>query len=230
MQIADGIHAIDFDGRVWAYVLRDDGGLMLIDAGIHGRLALLRASLESNAYRLADVTRVVLTHFHSDHIGMAAELRELSGAQIIAHEADAQTIRGLEPAPDPDLSDAEKQIFGEMTGGMPDAPPSAVDREVTDGDLIDGASRATVVHVSGHTAGSIAVHLPERGIIFTGDAAAAIGDRPRVGFFNVGRARAASSFVRLAQLDAETACFGHGPPLVGGAGPLMRRAAERLGG
>lgn len=230
MQIADGIHAIDFDGRVWAYVLRDDDGLVLIDAGIHGRLSLLRSFLDSNGGQLTDVTRIVLTHFHSDHMGTAAELRELTGAQIIAHAADASVIRGLEPVPDPDLSDAEKQIFEQMTGGMPDAPPCAIDREVSDGDAIDEASCAIVVHVPGHTDGSIAVHLPERGIIFTGDAAAAIGDRPRVGFFNVDRARAATSFVRLAQLDAEVACFGHGPPLVGGAGPRMRRAADRLAG
>lgn len=229
MQIADEIHAIDFDGRVWAYVVRDDAGLMLIDAGIHGRLDLLREFFKARGLKLADVTRVVLTHFHSDHMGTAPELRELTGAQVLAHELDAAVIRGRQPVPAPELTEQEKQIFEQAAGGMPDPPRSPVDRELSDGDVIDEASGATVVHVPGHTEGSIAVYLSERRVVFTGDAAAAIGDRPRMGFFNVDPARAASSFARLASLDAGTACFGHGPPLIGDAAPRMREAAERLG-
>lgn len=228
MQIAEGIHGIDFDGRVWAYVLRDDDGLMLIDAGIHGRIDLLRESLDSRGERLEDVTRIVLTHFHRDHAGTAAELRQLTGAQIVAHELDAPIIRGRQPEPDPELTDQEKQIFERATGSIPDAPPAQVDRELSDGELVDDASGAVVIHVPGHTDGSIAVHLPHRGMVFTGDAAAAIGDRPSVGFFNVDPAQAARSFVRLAALDVETACFGHGAPILAAAGTSLKRTTERL--
>jgi glyoxylase-like metal-dependent hydrolase (beta-lactamase superfamily II) len=228
MRIADGIDAIDFEGRVWAYVLRDHAGLMLIDAGIHGRLGLLREFVESRGDRITDVSRVVLTHFHRDHMGTAGEIRELTGARVLAHGLDAPFVSGLSPQPEPNLTEQEKQIFARVAGGIPDAPPSPVDRELSDGEQIDNASGATVLHVPGHTDGSIAVYIPDRRVVFTGDAAAGAGIRPMVGSFNVDRRMAEESFRRLASLDAEIACFGHGPPLLADAGVRMRQAAERL--
>jgi glyoxylase-like metal-dependent hydrolase (beta-lactamase superfamily II) len=88
--------------------------------------------------------------------------------------------------------------------------------------------RAVVVEVPGHTDGSIAIYLPTERVLFTGDNIASIGRRPILGPFNVSRSDAIVSFGKLAKLDVETACFGHGDPIVRGAGDAMRKRAAQL--
>ena len=85
----------------------------------------------------------------------------------------------------------------------------------------------------GHTAGSIALHLPQRRLLFAGDAAVnALGLGPPsgpFGMFNADRAQTRESFRKLAELDFDVACFGHGKPLDKDASRAFRRAAEKLG-
>jgi glyoxylase-like metal-dependent hydrolase (beta-lactamase superfamily II) len=101
---------------------------------------------------------------------------------------------------------------------------------VEHGDEIDLDGAAQVVHVPGHTAGSIAVYLPRRRLLFSGDAAVADAEgRLMVGVFNLDPQQARESFRRLAALDIEVACFGHGKPLDREASVAFRRLAEKLG-
>lgn len=81
-----------------------------------------------------------------------------------------------------------------------------------------------MVHAPGHTDGSIGVHLPRHGVLFTGDCVAAVGPL-MLGVFNVDRARAARSFRRLAALAPSTACFGHGDPLTEDTAAALSAAA-----
>jgi len=230
MEVVPGVYGVDFGGRVWSYIVEGGDGLTLIDAGIAGQLNVLSEFLGDIGARPEDVNRIILTHFHRDHVGLAAELRDLTGAQVIAHKAEAAVIAGREPAPEPHLTAPEELIFERVAGGIPDAPFAIVDREVGDGDEISlgSGAPAEVIHVPGHTAGSISVYVPKRGIVFTGDAAASMNGRPMVGVFNVDGEEARRSFSRIGQLGAETACFGHGEPVVGDANSAFSEAAARL--
>jgi glyoxylase-like metal-dependent hydrolase (beta-lactamase superfamily II) len=84
-----------------------------------------------------------------------------------------------------------------------------------------------VLHVPGHTDGSIAVFLPEHGVLFAGDTVAAspVDGTVVPGVFNLDRPRLLVSLGRLAELAADVACFGHGDPVVGNAAPALRAAA-----
>lgn len=82
-----------------------------------------------------------------------------------------------------------------------------MDREVEDGDTLDFGGGAMVGAVPGHTDGSIAVHLPGPGLLFTGGAVAKVGRT----------------------LEADTAVFGHGDPVVHGAAAALRAAPPRHG-
>ena len=84
------------------------------------------------------------------------------------------------------------------------------------------------VSVPGHTAGSLALHVPQLGVLFTGDTIAHHGGRPILGVFNVDREEAIRSLKKQAALEFETACFGHGPPIVGGASGQLRALAASL--
>jgi glyoxylase-like metal-dependent hydrolase (beta-lactamase superfamily II) len=99
-----------------------------------------------------------------------------------------------------------------------------VDREVEDGDVLDFGGGALVVHSPGHTDGSIGLHLPEHGVLFTGDCVAGVGE-VMLGVFNVDRAAAEASMRRLAALAPPTVCFGHGDPLTDGAAAALTGAA-----
>ena len=84
--------------------------------------------------------------------------------------------------------------------------------------------------VPGHTDGSIALHLPGPGVLFTGDTVANVGGRTIPGVFNVDRRRAAASLGRYGGLDAEVARFGHGDPIVGAAGRALRALSNETAG
>ncbi|MET8244223.1 MBL fold metallo-hydrolase [Streptomyces sp. NPDC005202] len=216
-----------------AYLWRDGDELTLIDAGAKGAGAPIAETVRKLGRDPSDVRRLVLTHFHEDHAGGAGEFAALSGADVLAHRLDAPVVRGEVPGPPPVFEDWERPIHAEAVKHLPQGDPVRPQQvtELSDGDVLDFGGGAHVVHVPGHTHGSIALHLPRPGVLFTGDAVAAspVDGAVMPGVFNLDRARAVASFHRLAALDADVACFGHGDPVVGRAGAALRQAADTYG-
>ncbi|PHQ53562.1 hypothetical protein BLA24_00375 [Streptomyces cinnamoneus] len=216
-----------------AYALRLPDGWSLVDTGLPGHAEQVLAALRRlDGTGCADLRDIVLTHSHLDHVGSAADLAAATGATVLAGAADAPVIRGEVPEPPPVLEDWEVPLWDAVHANMPDLPPPGpcpVDRELADGDTLDWGQEVRVVHVPGHTAGSIALHLPRTGVLFTGDTIANV-EQLMPGVFNVDRAQVLAAFHRQAALEVETACFGHGAPLVGGAGEALRAVARQLGG
>jgi glyoxylase-like metal-dependent hydrolase (beta-lactamase superfamily II) len=203
------------------YVWRDSDSVTLIDTGAPGSGADIAAAVPG-------IDRIVLTHGHVDHSGSAAELRESTGAAVMAGARDAPVIRGETVMPPPVFEDWELEVYERVSAGLPaTAPPVTVDRELTDGDVLDFGGGAHIVAIPGHTKGSVAIHLPAHGVLFTGDTIANVGSI-MLGTFNQDRTRTVASCQRLAALDVEAACFGHGEPIVGKAGDQLRRVAATL--
>ncbi|RPF29354.1 glyoxylase-like metal-dependent hydrolase (beta-lactamase superfamily II) [Streptomyces sp. Ag109_G2-6] len=209
-----------------AYLWQDRGGeaLTLIDSGPAGAADAIEGAIRSLGLAPERLERIVLTHCHRDHVGSAGELAARRGAEVLAHRLDAPVVRGELPVPEPVLLDWEIPFY-EHGMTVPEAPPTRVDRELEDGEVLPFGGGAVVVHSPGHTPGSIGVHLPEHGVLFTGDCVAGVG-QVMLGVFNTDRAEAIASFRRLAALSPSVACFGHGDPRTQDTARELKEAAE----
>jgi glyoxylase-like metal-dependent hydrolase (beta-lactamase superfamily II) len=237
IELLPRLHMLDFPvGH--AYLWQGPGGLTLIDTSLPGSAPLIAQAIEELGYHRSDLQRLLLTHFHEDHVGSAADVAAWGGDIVVyAHQADAPVIRGETAGPPPKLADWERRLFDQVRAQMPPHPPAPapvrVDQELEDGDLVDlgGGVHAVTVTAPGHTPGSVAFYLPEPRVLFTGDTIARSPDgKVILGVFNVDPIEAVTSFKRQANLDVELACFGHGEPLTENAAAQLKAAAEPLSG
>lgn len=227
MEVVPGLWMIEGPGP--AYLYRDVDSYTLIDTGITGSATRILDFLVVVGGKPEQLRQIILTHGHPDHTGGQAELIEKTQAEILAHELDMPVIIGEAEMVIPDVPENERKFMEAAIDSTPPATPAPVDRVLHDGDEIEIGSGATVVHVPGHTPGSIAIHMAKEKLLFTGDAV----ERDReenliLGMFNLDQAQAVESFRKLAELDFDIACLGHGKPLDKDASLAFRRVAEKL--
>ncbi|MCX5389159.1 MBL fold metallo-hydrolase [Streptomyces sp. NBC_00094] len=226
LTITPRLHLLDFSiGQ--AYLWRDEEELTLIDAGWAGSADATTAAIRAAGLDPDLLRRIVLTHCHRDHVGAAQELADRHGAEILAHRLDAPVIRGEDPVPEPDLLEWELPLY-EHGLTVPVAPPTRVDREVEDGEELGFGDGAVAVHTPGHTPGSLAVHLPRHGVLFTGDTVASV-QGVTFGVFHVDRPLAMESMRRLAKLAPTVLCCGHGAPVTTDTADRLAAAADQKG-
>ncbi|HEY2225590.1 MBL fold metallo-hydrolase [Actinomycetospora sp.] len=205
-----------------AYLVRTPRGVVLVDTGAVGNGESVAAALRDWGLDRGALRLVLITHWHADHAGSAAEIGRWPGVDVAVHRADAPVVRGTQPGHPPVLTPAEEVLHAQVAAGLPDAPPARVDREFDDAAVLGGAH---VVATPGHTDGSAAFWFPDSGVLCTGDTAASHDGAVILGPFNADRARARESFRLLGGLGASAVCFGHGPALLGEDTRLLREAA-----
>jgi glyoxylase-like metal-dependent hydrolase (beta-lactamase superfamily II) len=227
-EIVPGVWAIGM-GYVNAFLVAGDDGLALVDSGLAGRKKTILRAVAAAGKQPADLHDVLITHHHADHIGSLAAVKEATGARCYVHPADSPVVRGDEPMPGPNPSSIAGKVLGPVLMRMAKADPAAVDVEVSDGQELAIAGGITAVHTPGHTPGHLSFLLREKRTLFVGDAAANLFRLAMpIGMFTADKRQARESIAKIAALDFDTACFGHGRVLKGGANLKFRRFAERL--
>jgi glyoxylase-like metal-dependent hydrolase (beta-lactamase superfamily II) len=196
----------------------------LIDTGGPGSGRAILRQLRALGRRPDEIERIVLTHYHIDHRGAAAELQAVTGARVLIHAAEAPYARGGLAYPNPVQTRRRATLLDPFHLAMRGRPLRV--EELEDGQTIDVLGGLRVVHAPGHTRGSVALELPEQRLLLSGDTMGfrwGILETPDpVVSEDVEEAKA--SIERLATLDVDTIAFSHFQPLRRGA----QRAIERL--
>ena len=254
-QIADGIYQVQlplpFELRIVnCYLLRDGDGWTIVDSGLNyppGRAAWL-AAFDALGIRDESIARIILTHAHPDHYGMAGWLADRSGAPVLLSPIEqafaARVWDGGEP-----VIQAVAALFQQH--GMPDdliaavRDQMAVVRPMTrplakttalapGAHLRIGTRDFQAISTPGHSDGHLAFYCAEERLLLCGDTVL-IKITPNISLWPDGRPDPLADFIRtlddLEQISVDLALPGHGPPITAFGrrlGELRTHHDERL--
>jgi len=208
VQLAPGVWRVATAPRdlVNTFVLRDDDGqVTLVDAGTKRAPKVVVAALEQIGVHVTDVTRILVTHAHGDHVGGLGGLRARTGATVAAHEREAAYLReGRGPVLD------RTTMGGRLLRRSPGLTPTPVEEELVDGQVLDVAGGLRVLHTPGHTEGSVCLLAEDEALLFSGDTLFQ-GGWGRVDLPGGDPAAMVASLTRLTGLEDHIGVFpGHG--------------------
>jgi glyoxylase-like metal-dependent hydrolase (beta-lactamase superfamily II) len=147
-------------GGVNAYLAADDV-LTLVDTGTPWDGATVRTAIREAGFEVADLGRILVTHYDLDHVGSLASLAAETGATVHMGAADAPFLMGKEQPPALTLKGAVQRLTGPL-----------VDRPETDPELMadgDAAGSFVAHHTPGHTPGHTAYVSDALDAAFVGD-------------------------------------------------------------
>lgn len=182
MQITEHVHAIKLpfqitagpgktvDRFVYVYLIYGKK-ICLIDTGVSSSEKIIFDYVRKTGRSPDEISMIVLTHSHPDHIGAAHAIKRATGCGIAAHSKERSWIQDVE------LQSRERPVpgFHSLVGGSVE-----VDRVLEEGDVLDHGNGVNleVFHTPGHSIGSISLLLHGDGALFSGDAIPLAGDMP----------------------------------------------------
>jgi hydroxyacylglutathione hydrolase len=226
--VAEGVWLVQGQpGRCNVYLLEDEGGVTLFDAGAR---TMTRAVATAGA-KLGGIRRVVLSHGHTDHRGVAPAL----GVPVLCHADEVQDAEGSGgfrywPEGLSGLPTPQRQIHRLMHRYAWDGGPVKIAETLAEGDQVAGFS---VVALPGHAPGMIGLWRESDRLALSGDCfytldmwgrgSAAHIPEP---IYNFDTDQARASIRKLAALEPAVAWPGHADPLTGDVRGQLERAAD----
>jgi glyoxylase-like metal-dependent hydrolase (beta-lactamase superfamily II) len=225
MEIITGIHKIDGVRGANCYLVTSGTETLLIDTGMPSNGNKIINYVKGLGKNAADIKYVILTHADIDHIGSAAEIKKITGAQLVIHTNDALILSGKRQS---------KTIKGPI-GLLMKVMLSFMHYHPVEADIIikedTEIAGFKVVHTPGHTSGSISLYQPGK-LIFVGDALKSDSKgNPKFPsrFLSADIVKTTVSLMAIAELDFDLLLPGHGAPVKGNASARVKNLLKTLG-
>lgn len=213
-------------GPVNVYLLESEP-LTLIDTGPKTREAAnaLEQGLKEAGYSVEEVGRILITHGHLDHHGMANYIKARSRAGIYVHPGDAKIVSDFENeikrymALFEEISlrsgvpkDLLEKVAGYFRAISRACESAGVDFLIEDGESIDLKDfKLRAIHTPGHSPGALCFYLEDHKILFSGDTLLRdITPNPSMTPEDGGLLNYLRSLARIQELDIEVVFPGHG--------------------
>jgi glyoxylase-like metal-dependent hydrolase (beta-lactamase superfamily II) len=168
--------------HVHVYLVEADDGFILIDTGVNTSDAFssLKRKLDDIGLTVHDITQVIITHFHSDHCGQAARIRDLGRARIAMGDAERTVWEGTQAGLDnqreeqflhhglpPEQAKAHLEVLPYLKSL---GTPFDIDLRLGHGQTLVAKRRRFEAFITpGHTPGHVCLFLPEEKLMFSGD-------------------------------------------------------------
>lgn len=226
MEIVPHIHEVDGSIGCNTYLIVGDG-VTLVDTGLRGNVPRIYQCLGRMGFRPRDIRRIVVTHAHLDHINCLHQLKEETGAIVMANLLDTDVIEGRQPLR------IGSGAFAALSGAIKlyyRYTPVKVDVRLNDGDRITGAHDMTAVSLPGHSAGNTGLYSREKKTFFSSDSIRVSGGKvvtpsPR---FTVDMNAAVASVRRIGEFDFDVLLPGHGSAVTDGAAAKVRELYHEI--
>ena len=226
--VAEGVWVVQgHPGRCNVYLLEDDGGVTLFDAGAR---TMIRAVASAGA-KLGGIRRVVLGHGHTDHRGVAPAL----GVPVLCHPAEVQDAEGSGgfrywPAGLAGLPTPLRQAHRLLHRYAWDGGPVKIAGTVVEGDELAGFR---VIELPGHAPGQIGLWRESDRLALTSDCFYTLDmwgrdcpPRLPVDLYNYDTEQARASIRKLAAMEPAAAWPGHAKAVTGDVRSQLERAAD----
>jgi len=227
MEIIPQVYQITL--RASNIILIAEAELTIIDTGLRGSARHIVNFIRRLGRSPEEISLIIITHNHLDHVGGLAELKQFTPAKVVLHKADISADEDSLPYPRiarkllriPPFSLFRPFVY---------VQPNEVDIPVEGGEVFSPLGGLEVIHTPGHTPGSISLFSPQKKLLVVGDA---LHNRfrdirlpPKT--ISTDPAQAIDSVKRIARLDFDILCFGHGKPITKDASARVKQLIAKF--
>lgn len=225
-EIIPGVYQLTI--RAANMILIAEKQLTLIDTGLRGSSSQIVDFIHHLGHTPEEIKLIILTHNHIDHMGGLVEIKQLTSARIAIHKTDIGERRYVPSTGSrykikaTQLSSSLRSVFSVKL--------EDVDIQLEGGEILEPLGGLEVIHTPGHTPGSISFFSPKYKLLIAGDA---MRKRRKTLYLPPKMAssdllQSADSIKKLAQLDINILCLGHGLPLSDDINTKMQELINRI--
>jgi hydroxyacylglutathione hydrolase len=216
------------DSHMYVVGLPDSGDFTLVDCGLMEMGSYKLEELDRGGIPLKQVKRVIMTHTHLDHIGCLPDILEAApGVEVWAHKDESAYLERGD-----DRIVFGNKMFESMIRAQYTIPDGyftmKVHKKLEGGeDLTLGGVKFRVIHLPGHSAGSIGLFNEEHKLLMPGDTIYADGAIGRYDLFSASPSELKLSLSLIAELGVEILLPCHNRIVRRGAGPMVESTVRQ---